>query len=183
MQPTCEDVSPWKLPPLPGETEAALHERRRRAIFARELGSAAEFWRRLGREPDVNGARVLDLGCRQGVISVNLAQWRAKEVVGRDIEADAISFARRYVPDTYPTLNGNIRFVCHDIADLAESEAFNFVVSKDAFEHILDLKGVVSHIGRLLKPGGRLILGTSVVVPKSAILWIASVADFGTKPH
>jgi 2-polyprenyl-3-methyl-5-hydroxy-6-metoxy-1,4-benzoquinol methylase len=149
MQPTCEDVSPWKLPPLPGETEAALHERRRRAIFARELGSAAEFWRRIGREPDVNGARVLDLGCGQGVITVNLAQRSVKEVVGLDIDTDAISFARRYVPDTYPALNSNIRFVCHDIADLAGSEAFDFVVSKDAFEHILDLKGVVSHNRRL----------------------------------
>jgi SAM-dependent methyltransferase len=159
--PTREDVVPWKLPPLPGETEAALHERRRRAIFARELDSAAEFWRRIGLEPDLTDARVLDLGCGQGVVTVNLAQRGAKEVVGLDIDVDAISFAANYVPDAYPTLSSKVRFVCHDIADLAGSGSFDFAFSKDAFEHILDLKGVVGHIHRLLRPGGRLILGTS----------------------
>jgi SAM-dependent methyltransferase len=161
QMPTCEDVVPWKLPPLPGETEAALRERRRRATFAHELDSAAEFWRRIGLEPDVRDARVLDLGCGQGVVTVNLAQRGAREVVGLDVDADAISFAGSYVPDAYPAFTGKVRFVCHDIADLAGSESFDFVFSKDAFEHILDLKGVVGHIQRLLKPGGRLILGTS----------------------
>ncbi len=41
------------------------------------------------------------------------------------------------------------------------TDRFDYVFSKDAFEHILDLEGVVSHIHRLLKPGGQLILGTS----------------------
>jgi SAM-dependent methyltransferase len=159
--PTCPDVVPWKLPPLPGETEAALHERRSRAIFARQLDSTAEYWRRIGLEPEVTDARVLDLGCGHGVLSVDLAQRGAKEVVGLDLDTEAISFASNYVPDAYPALGGKVRFVSHDVAELAGSETFDFVFSKDAFEHILDLKGVVGHIHRLLKLGGRLILGTS----------------------
>jgi SAM-dependent methyltransferase len=157
--PTCEDVVPWKLPPLPGETQAALQERRSRMTFVRQLASTAEFWRRVGLEPDVRNARVLDLGCGVGVLSVDLAQRGAMDVLGLDL--DTISFASNYVSDTYPFLNGKIRFVSHDIAELAGSEAFDFVFSKDVFEHILGLNGVVSNIHRLLKPGGKLILGTS----------------------
>jgi SAM-dependent methyltransferase len=48
-----------------------------------------------------------------------------------------------------------------DIEALEGSAGFDFVFSKDAFEHILDLKGTVSQIHRLLRPGGRLVIGTS----------------------
>jgi SAM-dependent methyltransferase len=156
-----ENVAPWKIPPLPGETDAALVYRRSRAMFAYQRDSTDQFWRRIGPAPDVQGARVLDLGCGHGVLSVDLAQRGAIEVVGLDLDTDAISFASKYVPDAFPFFNDTVRFVSHDIADLAGSERFDLVFSKDAFEHILDLDGVVSHIRRLLKPGGQLILGTS----------------------
>jgi SAM-dependent methyltransferase len=158
---TGEDVPPWKLPPLPGETESALHERRNRAMFARQIDSTAEYWRRIGLELDVRDARVLDLGCGHGVLSVDLARRGAKEVVGLDLDTDAISFASHYVTDAYPQFTGEIRFVSHDIADWPEAAAFDFVFSKDAFEHILDLNGVIGHIRRVLRPGGRLVIGTS----------------------
>jgi SAM-dependent methyltransferase len=158
---TSRDLLPWKLPPLPGETEAALNDRRNRAMFEYQLDSTSEFWRRIGVEPDVRDARVLDLGCGHGVLTVDLARLGAAEVVGLDLDTNAITFANSYVPGAFPELSSRIRFVAHDIADLAGSGTFDFVFSKDAFEHILDLTGVVGHIHRLLKPGGRLILGTS----------------------
>jgi SAM-dependent methyltransferase len=156
-----EDVVPWKIPQRPGETNTALHYRRSRAMFAYQRGSTDQFWNRIAPAPSVRGARILDLGCGHGVLSVDLAQRGATEVVGLDLDTDAISFAGQYVPDTFPALSRGLRFVSHDIADLAGSERFDFVFSKDAFEHILDLRGVVGHIHRLLKPGGQLILGTS----------------------
>jgi SAM-dependent methyltransferase len=159
--PTCGDVLPWKLPPLPNETEDALQERRSRAMFIFQLDSTAEFWRRLGVEPDVTDARVLELGCGHGVLSVDLARRGAREVLGLDLDTDAIRFARNHVPVAYPQLSERIRFVSHDIAELAGSAVFDFVFSKDAFEHILDLHGVVGHLHRLLRPGGRLLIGAS----------------------
>jgi predicted RNA methylase len=106
--PTCANIVPWKLPPLPGETEAALEERRRRATFAYKRISAAEFWRRIGLDPDLRNARVLDLGCGQGVLSVDIAQRGAEEVVGLDVDPDAISFAVNYVPEAYPFLRKKV---------------------------------------------------------------------------
>jgi SAM-dependent methyltransferase len=156
-----EDVVPWKIPSQPGETEAALLHRRSRAMFAYQRGSTDEYWRRIDPAPGLNGARVLDLGCGHGVLTVDLAQRGASRVLGLDLDAEAISFAGDYVPREYPSLRDKVRFVAHDIADLAGSDRFDYVFSKDAFEHILDLEGVVGHIHRLLKPGGKLILGTS----------------------
>jgi SAM-dependent methyltransferase len=156
-----DDVVPWKIPPQPGESETALWYRRSLAMFAYQRSSTDEYWRRVDPAPDLNGACVLDLGCGHGVLTVDLAQRGASEVLGLDLDTDAISFAGDYVPKEYPSLRDKVRFVAHDIADLAGSDRFDYVFSKDAFEHILDLEGVVGHIHRLLKPGGKLILGTS----------------------
>jgi SAM-dependent methyltransferase len=156
-----EDVVPWKIPPRPGETESDLLDRRSRAMFAYQRPSTDEYWRRIDPAPDLAGAQVLDLGCGHGVLTVDLAQRGVSEVLGLDLDTDAISFAGDYVPREYPSLRDKVRFVAHDIADLPGSDRFDYVFSKDAFEHILDLHGVVGHIRRLLKPGGTLILGTS----------------------
>jgi SAM-dependent methyltransferase len=156
-----DDVLPWRILPQPGETEAALHFRRSRAMFAYQRDSTDMFWRRIRPAPNLNAARVLDLGCGHGVLTVDLAQRGASEVLGLDLDTEAISFAGDYVPREYPSLLDKVRFVAHDIANLAGSDRFDYVFSKDAFEHILDLEGVVGHIHRLLKPGGQLILGTS----------------------
>jgi SAM-dependent methyltransferase len=156
-----EDVVPWKIPPQPGESKAALLYRRSRAMFAYQRGSTDEYWRRIDPAPDLNDARVLDLGCGHGVLTVDLALRGASQVVGLDLDTEAISFAADYVPKEYKSLSDKACFISHDIADLAGSDRFDYVFSKDAFEHILDLEGVVGHIHRLLKPGGQLILGTS----------------------
>jgi SAM-dependent methyltransferase len=156
-----EDVVPWKIPQMPGETESALVYRRGCAMFAYQRGSTDQFWNRIAPAPAVGGARVLDLGCGHGVLSADLAERGAIEVVGLDLDTDAISFATNFVPDELPALSSKMRFVSHEIAELAGFDRFDFVFSKDAFEHILDLEGVVGHVHRLLKPGGQLILGTS----------------------
>jgi 2-polyprenyl-3-methyl-5-hydroxy-6-metoxy-1,4-benzoquinol methylase len=140
--------------------EAAARESRDRAWFEYQVSSTSEYWNRIGLELDVTEAQVLDLGCGLGALSVELARRGAQSVLGLDIDPHSIAFARRFVPSTYSSLSSRIQFVCDDIAAL-EGEQFDFVFSKDAFEHILDLTGMVSHIHRLLKPGGRLVIGTS----------------------
>ncbi len=156
-----QHVVPWKIPPQPGETETALQHRRDCAMFAYQRDSTDQFWHRIDPAPDVRGARVLDLGCGHGVLSVDIAQRGAIEVLGLDLDTTAISFASSYVPEAFAALRDTVHFVAHDIADLPGSERFDYIFSKDAFEHIIDLEGVVGHIHRLLKPGGKLILGTS----------------------
>jgi 2-polyprenyl-3-methyl-5-hydroxy-6-metoxy-1,4-benzoquinol methylase len=141
--------------------EEAARESRDRTWFEHQVRSTSEFWNRIGLDLDVAQAHVLDLGCGLGALSVELAQRGAQSVLGLDIDPHSVAFARKFVPSTYASLGSRIQFVCDDIATLPGEQEFDFVFSKDAFEHILDLTGVVSHIHRLLKPGGRLVIGTS----------------------
>jgi SAM-dependent methyltransferase len=139
----------------------ASREQFDRDWFELQQGRNADFWNRIGYAPDLTDASVLDLGCGLGALSANLAQRGAREVLGLDVDPQPIAFAKRFIPETYPALADKIQFACRGIETLEGSQRFDFVFSKDAFEHILDLKGMVSHIRRLLRPGGRLVIGTS----------------------
>jgi 2-polyprenyl-3-methyl-5-hydroxy-6-metoxy-1,4-benzoquinol methylase len=138
--------------------DEAARESRDRTWFEHQVRSTSEFWNRIGLDLDVAQAHVLDLGCGLGARSVELAQRGAQSVLGLDIDPHSVAFARKFVPSTYASLGSRIQFVCDDIATLPGEQEFDFVFSKDAFEHTLDLTGVVSHIHRLLKPGGRLVI-------------------------
>ena len=59
----------------------------------------------------------------------------------------------------FPSLADRIQFRCENVLDLEDQ--FDLIVSKDAFEHIDDLAGVIDHLHRLLKPGGYLAPGFS----------------------
>ncbi|MGC9269687.1 class I SAM-dependent methyltransferase [Acidiphilium sp.] len=154
--------SPWLLTPRPGETTADFQDRRGRAFFDGQRTDSAEFWRRLGRDDiDLAGRRVLELGCGHGALSVEAAAKGATSVLGVDIDADPIAFAQRHVPQAYPDLAPALAFRCEDIAEIPDSEPFDIVLCKDTAEHILDLAGVFAQVHRLLKPGGRFVIGTS----------------------
>lgn len=121
--------------------------------------STPEFWSRFGRRPAVAGAKVLDLGCGHGAMSIDLAR-RGATVLGIDIEPGLVDFARENLRQRFPDLSARVRFVVGDLAGV-EDEDFDLVVSKDTFEHIVDLPGVLGEISRLLRPGGELWAGFS----------------------
>jgi SAM-dependent methyltransferase len=61
----------------------------------------------------------------------------------------------------YPALVGRVRFENVDLAALNIAEDFDLIVSKDTFEHIADLPGMMATIYRSLKPNGELWAGFS----------------------
>jgi len=82
-------------------------------------------------------------------------------VTGIDLDQRRIDFARRHVPTHYPDYAKVVCFEAVDIADLDEAAGFDVVLSKDAFEHVEDLPAAIQHMHRLLKSGGRLLVGFS----------------------
>lgn len=150
---------PWLIPPLPGESEASLWQRRHEAYFGRARNSDIPEWQRRIGPIDFAGKRVLEIGSGHGALCVAAAEAGAREVVGIDLDRERIDFAREYVPRSYPALAARIRFECVDIADL--QGPFDLVLSKDTFEHVDDLVAMLGHIHRLLSPGGSLITGFS----------------------
>ena len=142
-----------------GQSTEAEHQ----AYFCDQLQSNIEFWRRFGRHPNFQGKVVLDLGCGHGAMSIDAARSGAT-VLGVDLDAARIDFAKRNVVENYPELSNRVEFRVVDLVASHEqglSGHFDIVLSKDTFEHVDDVQAMLSAIFRLLKPDGELWAGFS----------------------
>lgn len=102
----------------------------------------------------LKGLRVLDVGCGGGILSEGLAQHGA-EVIGLDVEPDAIVTARAHAHDSAL----NISYCCQPIETYL-APAFDCITCLEMLEHVADPRLVIEHCARLLKPGGYLFLST-----------------------
>lgn len=131
--------------------------------FLRGATENRRFWSRFRERPDLHGCSVLELGCGAGALSMEAAQAGASRVVGIDLRQGAIDFARRRARET-PGLEGRVEFhACH-LATFP-SERFDVILSKDTFEHVLDLGDMLAELRQRLQPGGRLYAGFGPLYP------------------
>jgi len=133
-------------------------------FFRRGEWDNPRFWSRLGEKPDVRGLRVLEIGSGWGSLCVDLARAGAERVVGLDLKQNLIEFSRAYVHQHYPELEQRVIFQATDLKDYPV-EPFDIVVSKDSFEHILDLGQMLFEIKRRLRPGGKVYVGFGPLYP------------------
>lgn len=91
-------------------------------------------------------ASVLDVGCGSSRILGSNPGW-----VGLDVQIDKLRYARRY---GNPLVHGSI------FALPFEDKTFDCVVCSEVIEHIPPDERPFDEMQRVLKPGGRLILGT-----------------------
>jgi SAM-dependent methyltransferase len=114
-----------------------------------------------------DGARVLEVGCGPGYLSVQLARQHRLEVTG----LDPAMIARAQANTDRAGNRGGRRpsFLEGDVAALAfPDRSFDLVVSTLSMHHWADPAAGLTEIGRVLRPGGR------------ALIW-----DFrpGVRPH
>lgn len=128
------------------------------AYFKRGEVENPEFWWRLGGKPNFAGQHVLDVGCGLGALCVDIASGGAARVVGLDTETKLIEFARQYTAENCSKFTGGLEFYDQDLAKFADGK-FDVIVSKDSFEHIMDLAGMIRAMASHLKPGGRIHAG------------------------
>lgn len=113
---------------------------------------------------DLEGARVVDLGCGWGTISFPLAE-RAAEVVGIDFARAALDVClERIAREESSTGSGRPPgFVQGDARRTPlRSSRWDVVVAADLVEHLYpeDTLAVYREVFRLLRPGGRFIVWT-----------------------
>ena len=100
-------------------------------------------------------ARVLDLGCNNGNLSLYMAR-RVCRVTGVDLARNAIDAAVRSAKH-YGI--GNADFRCMDfLAEWDEPNAFDFVLCSHVVEHVPDDASFVRKIAWALKGGGGLVI-------------------------
>ena len=95
-----------------------------------------KFWKRLGGKPELEDRSILDFGCGHGALCVDLAKSGAKLINGIDVNSELIDFAKE-------NLNLN----------------FNLIVTKDTFEHAVNLPEILDKFYELLENGGKVYAG------------------------
>ena len=123
--------------------------------YARFVGSSSEFRRRSSQSKfelirsriDIApGAKLLEIGCAEGVL-LRMLETLGAECHGVDINADAVSRA------------AHSRIVQATADELPHAdESFDVCISSHVIEHLEDPADLLRQAGRVLKPGGVLVL-------------------------
>lgn len=128
--------------------------------FQRTTKHIPGYWKRFdGGRPDLKDRVVMDLGCGQGALCIDLARSGAKKVIGVDVDERRSKFARDNLAQNFAELADVIEFHSVYLHDYDPAPQFDYVFSKDTFEHVMGLEGLLQDIKQRLKPGGRLYTG------------------------
>jgi SAM-dependent methyltransferase len=130
------------------------------ALFNRSVLKQAKFRQILAHLDDPSGKINLDIGADNGVISYLLRQ-RGGEWHSADLDERAVMSIRRLVGSNVHQIDGGLTPF--------QNAAFDQVVILDFLEHIRDDHHFVQELGRILRPGGRVIINVPHTKPRSLL--------------
>ncbi|MDO5648739.1 bifunctional 2-polyprenyl-6-hydroxyphenol methylase/3-demethylubiquinol 3-O-methyltransferase UbiG [Paracoccus sp. (in: a-proteobacteria)] len=112
----------------------------------------AEF----GREAGFDGLRLLDIGCGGGLVAEPMARLGA-DVVGADAGDENIAVARVHAQQQGLAID----YRATTAESLVDSgEVFDVVLALEIVEHVADPAAFIATCGRLVRPGGLVMLST-----------------------
>jgi cyclopropane fatty-acyl-phospholipid synthase-like methyltransferase len=129
-----------------------------RRLYRRNKIEVPLFWLRLGGAPALTGKTVLDVGCGDGALVIDIALKGAKRSLGIDYDQQRIDVATWNLNKNYPELKSIVEFRTCEVTALSQPE-FDYITAKNTFEHILNLDECLATMGNILKPGGRIYIG------------------------
>src|SRR5215213_11312400 len=101
-------------------------------------------------------ARVLEVGCGPGHLSIRLARQHGLDVTGLDLDPAMIERARANADRSEDGDERGPSFVLGDVAALPfPDESFDLVVSTMSMHHWADPTAGMAEIDRVLRPGAR----------------------------
>lgn len=127
----------------------------------------------LAERVNLDGQRVVDVGCGGGVLSEALAERGAK-VTGIDAAGQVLEVARLHMAESGLDIDSHIDYRQVTAESLAETEAggFDVVCCLELLEHVPDPAQTVAACARLCRPGGRLLFST---INRSPRAWAAAI--------
>lgn len=106
----------------------------------------------------ITRGRALDIGCGPGQLTLELARITELEVVGLDIEPEAVAIARGHADAM--GLDHRVSFVAGDAHSLPFSDdSFDLVFSRGTLPFLRDHALALQEVYRVLRPGGVAFLG------------------------
>jgi SAM-dependent methyltransferase len=104
-------------------------------------------------------ARVLEVGCGPGHLSIAMARRHGLAVTGLDLDPDMIDRARENASRATAVDASGPSFLVGDVASLPFPDgSFDVVVSTFSLHHWADPTAGLVEIGRVLRPGGRALI-------------------------
>jgi phosphoethanolamine N-methyltransferase len=102
---------------------------------------------------DLEGKRVLDIGCGTGGATLFIAERFGADIVGVDVEAGVVAKAASAAAARGLAERARFETIAPGPFPHAD-RSFDAVFSKDALIHIADKRALAQEIFRVLKPGG-----------------------------
>jgi 2-polyprenyl-6-hydroxyphenyl methylase/3-demethylubiquinone-9 3-methyltransferase len=90
---------------------------------------------------NLNGKKVLDIGCGGGILSEELYKQGAK-VTGIDSSSKSISIAKQHADQN----NYNIKYINKSIFEISDLDTYDFVICFEMIEHINNPKDLIKII-------------------------------------
>tara|TARA_B100000963_G_C22439795_1_gene586041 strand:+ start:94 stop:831 length:738 start_codon:yes stop_codon:yes gene_type:complete len=118
-----------------------------------------KFWRRLREKPNFKNKSILDFGCGHGALCLDIARSYPRRVLGIDLEENLLNFANENLIKNYSKYSNIVSFKKIDLISENINEKFDYIVSKDTFEHSLELPKVLDKMFDLLNNGGKAYIG------------------------
>ena len=106
---------------------------------------------------DLNGKRVLDVGCGGGILAESLAQSGA-ETTGIDLSDKALKVAELHALES--GVHVQYRAISTEALADIESEQYDVVTCMEMLEHVPDPASVIEACSKLVKPGGYVFFST-----------------------
>lgn len=103
------------------------------------------------------GLRVLDIGCGGGLLSEPMARLGA-QVVGVDATEANVKVASVHAAEQ--GLEIDYRHASVELLEEADEPAFDLVLNMEVVEHVADVTSFMRACGRLVAPGGLMIVAT-----------------------
>ena len=106
---------------------------------------------------DLNGKRVLDVGCGGGILAESLAQSGA-QTTGIDLSDKALKVAELHALES--GVNVQYRAISTEALAEMEAEQYDVVTCMEMLEHVPDPSSVIQSCAKLVKPGGHVFFST-----------------------
>jgi 2-polyprenyl-3-methyl-5-hydroxy-6-metoxy-1,4-benzoquinol methylase len=136
----------------------AIYRHDMQEIWDRSL--APQIWNQYHNQLDLylgiagdSPLRILDVGCAQGTLALKLAE-RGHHVTAVDLRPQFLDYARSRLT------HGTVEFIAANVLEDEMPGGHDLVFANQIIEHLVYPALLLERLGRLLKPGGRLVVTT-----------------------
>jgi len=120
---------------------------------------------------DLQGKRIVDVGCGGGILTEGLAKLGA-DALGIDLSEDLIDIADLHGLES--GVKASYKKISAEALAEQEPEGFDHVTCMEMLEHVPDPGSIIAACAKMVKPGGMVFFSTLNRVPKAYLLAIVA---------